>query len=247
MAEDRAEAKRLCGVHDLDDDARLVPVVGRGRPPELAVLIHGQFRGMMLSGAFPCLGGTSAIRRGSYRFGIYPALGSSDAVAATAVDLAQFAADRPASEHPVAVFVSAYDGPAIGTEEEFERALWEQLHGLAAMDKCPPLDRGELVDPDDPGFVYAGREFFIVGLHPASSRWARRFGWPLLVFNALSHSVPLRQTGKYERMHDRIIERDSRLQGCENPSLDAPQLAQFSGRAVDGSWSCLADRGQGHT
>jgi FPC/CPF motif-containing protein YcgG len=145
----------------------------------------------------------------------------------------------------VAVFVSAYVGPAIAGEKEFERVLWQQLHGLAARDQCPGIDDDELVNRDDPGFVFAGREFFIVGLHPASSRWARRFGWPLLVFNALSHSVPLLRAGKYERMHDRIIERDRCLQGCDNPSLDAPQVAQFSGRAVDDSWSCPAGHGHG--
>lgn len=231
----------IYGAHDLDDDDRLVPLAGDGAPPPLAVLVHSQFRAMITSGVFPCLGGASAVRRRDYRFGVYPGLGSAEAVEATATDLMRFVADRPAPEHPVSVFVSAFDGPPIGSEEEFECALWRQLHGLTARDEGPALDRDELVDPEDPGFVYAGREFFIVGLHPASSRWARRFGWPLLVFNALSHSALLRRAGKYERMHNRILERDRRLQGCDNPSLEASQLAQFSGRAVEGSWSCPLD------
>lgn len=217
-----------------------------GEPAALAVLIHSQFRATILSPAFPCLGGAGAVRRGDYRFAVYDRLGSPEAIAACADDLVQFTQETPAGAHPVAVFVAAFDGPIIPTEEGFETALWEQLRGIHECDSGRDLDgrAGGVHRPlsetekDDPGFVFCDREFFVVGLHPASSRWARRFAWPTLVFNALTHSEELQRAGKYGRMQEKTLARDLRLQGTENPSLPFSQVAQFSGRKVDADWEC---------
>lgn len=202
----------------------------------LAVLIHGQFRGMILSDAFPCLGGCGAVRRGDYRFAVYGPLASAGAVRDCAADLARFVGECPPETHPVAAFVATFHGPLISTETEFETALWQQLHGIDPDAAAPRADASE-----DPGFLFNGRDFFVVGLHPAASRWARRFAWPTLVFNALTHSDELRRAGKYERMQERILARDRSLQGADNPSLPYTQRSQFSGRQVDGSWRCPID------
>ena len=47
------------------------------------------------------------------------------------------------------------------------------------------------------GFSFAGRGFFVIGLHPASSRLARRFPWPTLVFNAHFQFDRLKADGRY--------------------------------------------------
>ena len=75
-----------------------------------------------------------------------------------------------------------------------------------------------------------------MGLNPFSSRWARRFGWPVLVFNALTHASVLKQDGRQERLSRAILARDNALQGSDNPSLSAPQQAQFSGCAIGPGW-----------
>ena len=93
-----------------------------------------------------------------------------------------------------------------------------------------------LVEPEDPGFVFGDREFFVVGISPVSSRWARRFGWPVLVFNALTHASLLKQDGRHGRLSRAILARDHALQGTDNPSLSASQQAQFSGRSVGPGW-----------
>src|SRR5262249_55256652 len=166
------------------------------KPNPLAVLIHSQFRGMITSPAFPCLGGSGAIHRGDYRFAVYGALGSPDAIRPCASDLASFLGKCPADRNPVAVFVAAFRQPVIPTELAFETALWEQLRGLHELDAHGDAAHRQSggsdglptdVKNEDPGFFFCDREFFVVGLHPASSRWARRFGWPTLVFNALTH------------------------------------------------------------
>ena len=82
----------------------------------------------------------------------------------------------------------------------------------------------------------------MVGLHPAASRPARRFKRPVLVFNLHDQFERLRAEGRYERMRERIMERDKALAGSTNPMLarhgDASAARQFSGRAVEKDWRC---------
>ncbi|MEU0214027.1 guanitoxin biosynthesis heme-dependent pre-guanitoxin N-hydroxylase GntA [Streptomyces sp. NPDC006265] len=204
-------------------------------PDALAVLVHHQFRAMMLSGVYTCLGGSAAIRQDKYRLGLYGPLSSTAAIDGCADDLRRFTEDFPRATHAVAVFVAVFDGPLCVDEVSFERVLWDQLRGMNRVDGC---GTGEPVtlDGGDDGVVFADRRFFVVGLHPAASRWARRFAWPTLVFNALTHDELLRSKGQQERMRDKIRSRDVRLQGSVNPAVDLPRIAQFAGRMVDSDW-----------
>src|SRR2546429_4093302 len=81
----------------------LVPIRPQvDQPHPLAVLIHSQFRGMILSPGFPCLGAAGAVRRCDYRFAIYDGLGSAEAVRFCVSDLVRFVSDSPADSNPVA-------------------------------------------------------------------------------------------------------------------------------------------------
>ena len=99
-------------------------------------------------------------------------------------------------------------------------------------------------DPNDPHFEFsfAGRACFVVGIHPASSRWTRRFAWPTLVFNAHFQFEELRTAGKYGRMQDVMRTRDRHLQGSINANLadfgDHSDARQYSGRPVEDAWQC---------
>ena len=52
----------------------------------------------------------------------------------------------------------------------------------------------------------------------------------------------LREEGKYERMRERILERDVELAGSINPMLsrhgDASEARQYSGRVIEKGWQC---------
>ena len=96
---------------------------------------------------------------------------------------------------------------------------------------------------DDPGsadfsFSVASRAFFVVGLHPRSSRLARRAQRPTLVFNFHGQFEALRASGRYEKLQAAIRERDVALQGNINPVLarfgEASEALQYSGRASGG-------------
>lgn len=211
-----------------------------------AVLAHESFRAMVMSGPYPCVVGRGVLRRGDYRFGFYPALGTPESARAVAADLWQFVQDFPIRQETFASFVASYDGPTCATEEQFEEFLWRQLQLLHDLDR-EHHDWSPIVgsDPNTKGFSFsfAGRPFFIVGMHPASSRTARRPGRPTMVFNAHEQFNILRESGLMPRITKTIRTRDRKMQGAVNPALvffdgDHPETVMYSGRVPDEGWNC---------
>jgi FPC/CPF motif-containing protein YcgG len=94
------------------------------------------------------------------------------------------------------------------------------------------------------GFSFAGEAFFVVGLHPGSSRLARRFKWPALVFNPHGQFRRLRISGRFQGLRDQVRKRELALQGGLNPNLAEfgaePESRQYSGRRVPPAWRCPA-------
>jgi hypothetical protein len=135
-------------------------------------------------------------------------------------------------------------GAAPEDETEFEALLWQQLQALHDADATRGWAPSVSDRPEDPRFAFsfAGMAFFVVGLHPASSRLARRFGWPVLVFNPRAQFDRLREDGRYGGLRDRIRTREMALQGDLNPNLaefgEASEARQYSGRAVESEWRC---------
>jgi FPC/CPF motif-containing protein YcgG len=88
----------------------------------------------------------------------------------------------------------------------------------------------------------AGHPFFVIGLHPGSSRLGRRAPVPVLVFNSQRQFTRLRADGRYAKMQAATRARDLALQGSLNPNLadwgSAPETRQYSGRAVEADWRC---------
>jgi FPC/CPF motif-containing protein YcgG len=87
-----------------------------------------------------------------------------------------------------------------------------------------------------------GKAFYVVGMHPNSSRIARQSPFPTIVFNLHWQFEKLRQMGSYETVRDRIRERDEELQGSMNPMLSdfgkGSEAKQYSGKKVDDNWKC---------
>ena len=82
----------------------------------------------------------------------------------------------------------------------------------------------------------------MIGLHPNASRPARRFAYPMLVFNLHDQFERLREHGTYEKMRETILARDEKLAGDINPMLakygESSEARQYSGRMVDDEWQC---------
>ena len=227
-------------------DGELVHPLDPGRvPAPLARVVHDSFRAHVLDADFPCVGGKAAINHDTYRFGLYAEMDSPAATAGLAYDLWEYVRERPTFETDYATFVASFAGPVVGDELEWEKLLWSQLQSLHDLDRVyHPWDPTVSNDPADTGFSFsfAGTAFFVVGLHPGSSRRARRFGWPTLVFNAHVQFERLREQNQFERLRETVRARDYKLQGSLNPNLsnfgESSEARQYSGRAVEEGWRC---------
>jgi len=205
-----------------------------------------QFRDFVRDPAFPCVGAKSALSKGNMRIvvardicsgwddlRIYPGL----------LDLAQSYADDPVLFQ---TFVVVFEHDAALSETNFEVAMWARIQSLSDKDVmfAQAADESVSGDPDDPHFSlsFGGQAFFVVGLHPAASRPARRFARPAMVFNLHDQFVRLREAGRYEKLRAAILDRDVAVAGSINPMLarhgEQSEARQYSGRAVGANWEC---------
>lgn len=195
---------------------------------------------------FPCVGAKSVMARGTLKTLVCQSLLSPREDEQIHSELLEWVAvhrEDPATLRSLAL---VFAGPENLDEEEFERALWERLQALAEVDarRRQPYDRSVSSDPDDPRFSlsFGGAAFFVIGLHSNASRPARRMPRPTLIFNLHEQFERLREDGRYERMREKILDRDIAIAGSINPMLarfgEASEARQYSGRVVDEGWRC---------
>ena len=224
-------------------DGKLVRPRG-GTCTGIEEFVHDSFRALVHNPKFSCVAAKSAINLGNYRIGNYAVMGEEASLEGLAHDLYEFVQEQPSFEG-FSTFVATFNAPASGDELDFERRLWATLQRLHRIDRVHHTwDPAVSSDPEskDFSFSFAGRAFFLVGLHPGSSRFTRRFAFPTLVFNAHTQFEKLRADGKFERVQDVIRARDRALQGDLNVNLadygEASEARQYSGRAVEKDWRC---------
>jgi len=229
------------------DGGTLVRLLETAKPSLFERIAHASFREFVLDPAFSCLGAKAAMKAGTYRFGTYGRLDDAASTAGLARDLFAFANERRGFESLFTTYVAVFAGfDRTGDADlAFETALWQQLSRLYALDRGlhawdPRVSR----DPADANFSYsfAGTGFFVVGLHPESTRSARRFAWPTLVFNAHEQFEMLRERGQFARLQDRIRAREIDLDGSINPNLsdfgEHSEARQYAGRPLPQGWKC---------
>ncbi|HYJ47632.1 MAG TPA: guanitoxin biosynthesis heme-dependent pre-guanitoxin N-hydroxylase GntA [Pyrinomonadaceae bacterium] len=225
---------------------RLVHPLEPARSPSALMLqVHDSFRAHVLAPEFSCVGGKAAINKTTYRFGFYAEMCSEAATIGLAYDLWEYVRERPSFGTEYATYIASFAAPFVSDELEWEQLLWSQLQSLHDLDCVHHTwDPRVSHDPADPGFSFSFAEtgFFVVGLHPASSRRARRFAWPTLVFNAHEQFEHLREHNQFERLRETVRARDYQLQGSLNPNLsdfgERSEARQYSGRPVEEGWRC---------
>jgi FPC/CPF motif-containing protein YcgG len=138
-----------------------------------------------------------------------------------------------------------FDGPNGITEDLFEKLLWQRLQSLLDLDaKLFSYDNRVSNDPGSSEFSLSIKQeaFFIIGMHPASSRPSRRFEYPALVFNPHAQFTAMKETGKYDRLKDVVRKRDLIYSGSINPMLNdhgrSSEVQQYSGRKYDTPLVC---------
>ena len=209
-----------------------------------------QFRAFVTASEFPCVGAKSALFRRQMRVLVARELSSSWDDLRIYTSLLDFAGQYRAAPLLFQSFAVVFDGSAPATEGEFEHHLWQRLQSLSDKDVWYGNQPDPRIssDPDSPHFSlsFGGEGFFVVGLHPAASRPARRFEHPALVFNLHDQFEQLRAEGRYDKLREAILDRDLRLAGSANPMLarhgQSSEARQYSGRAVDQDWACPFQR-----
>lgn len=119
----------------------------------------------------------------------------------------------------------------------FEKVFWDFLSCLSHKDhEQYPHDPRVASDPKADNFSYSlmSEAFFILALHPKSSRWVRRFPYPTIVFNPHVQFENLRLKGVFKKVRDTIRMRDFKLQGSINPMLtdfgERSEIFQYLGK-----------------
>lgn len=211
----------------------------------LAEMAHNDFVAHVSNQDFPCIGAKAAVNGNCYRFGFYDRMNEARSTETLAHDLWNYARELPTFHTDYATFIATFAAPQTTGENGFEKLLWAQLQSLHELDRRHyAWDASVSSDPEDADFSFSFAEtaFFVVGLHPASSRLSRRFKWVTLVFNSHAQFERLRQSNQYERIQQTIRARDLKLQGSLNPNLsnfgERSEARQYSGRAVDENWKC---------
>ena len=210
-----------------------------------------EFHAFVRDGGFPCVGAKSALARGNLRVVVARNLGSAWddlRILPSVMELVDYYRMDPAPFQSLAVI---FQQGAPNDEEGFEKLLWQRLQSLSDKDDWLGREPDPRVssDPTNPHFAmsFGGEAFFVIGLHPRASRPARRFDYPTLVFNLHDQFERLRAEGMYQKLSEKILDRDVALAGFANPMLaeygTISAARQYSGREVADDWRCpFADR-----
>jgi len=195
---------------------------------------------MVTHAEFPCLGAKSVFRRGNLAHVVLDDMASPDVPDQLLERLRAFASAIE-GEGGFHSFIATFRGPLPASEADFEASLFgllQRLHDADDESWAPGVGS----DPNDPHFAFSagGSAYFIVGLHPAASRVARRAPLPTLVFNPHAQFEELRAEGRFDGMRTTIRRRDEDLQGFINPMVadhgDSTEALQYSGRHHASGW-----------
>lgn len=204
------------------------------------------FRQLLQDPAFPCVGAKSALSRDDLKIIVARDITSGWDDLRIYPALLAFVSRYKLEPGLFRSFAVLFEGPRTLSEAEFEHHLWARIQSLSDKDAWLglPYDRRVEAHPADKHFSlsFGGEAFFVVGLHPNASRKARRFDGPALIFNLHDQFEQLRAAGRYDKLRDRIKQRDLHYSGSTNPMLtthgEASEARQYSGRAVDETWVC---------
>lgn len=205
--------------------------------------LYQQFEKFVLKDFHPCVMARSVFSSQQLAFKTYKKMGDISTTLSMLTDLDQYITTASSKEKKFYSFIAAFPNLSIANEDVFEQTFWQQLQLLHNLDNCE-WDTTVSSDPSDAKFSFSlrGRAFYIIGMHPKSSRMARQAPCPAIIFNLHSQFEQLRSMGAYHRVRNKIRKRDRSLQGTINPMLadfgDSSEAMQYSGKANEKDWKC---------
>ncbi|MGA9327060.1 MAG: guanitoxin biosynthesis heme-dependent pre-guanitoxin N-hydroxylase GntA [Salegentibacter sp.] len=205
--------------------------------------LRKEFEKFVIKNNHPCVMAQTVFSMDHVDFHVYEDFGSAKTARKILDDLKNYLKNYDFESNDFFTFIAAFRGKKDYSEEQFEQLLWKQLQLLHEADD-QEWDKAVSDDPENNNFSFslAGKAFYMVGMHPHSSRKARQSPVPALAFNLHWQFEKLREMGTYQTVRDKIRERDTELQGDINPMLqdfgENSEARQYSGRKVDGDWKC---------
>lgn len=206
-------------------------------------MMRSLFEDFVVGKDHPCVMAQSVFIQNKDEFHVYKNFGSLDTAKHILEDLKGYLDNYDFESNDFYSFIAAFEGEDQMDEKQFEEKLWQQLQHIHLVDEAK-WDAEVSKDPEDNNFSFSilGKAFYLVGMHPGSSRMARQAPFPVMVFNLHWQFERLRQMGAYTNVRDKIRERDTELQGSINPMLQdfgsKSEASQYSGRAVGEDWKC---------
>lgn len=194
---------------------------------------------------YPCIAALQSYHRKDYWLKSYENFGGCYQRPDLREDLLSYLSEYETSQSPFFTFWAVFNDVDNLDEDQFELSMWRELSSLTSTathgsDTNPRFSS----DPLSKNFCFTigGHAFFVVGLHPASSRLSRRFPWPALVFNTFEQFETLKAKEQYYPMIETNRLRDEKFQGSTNPMValyaDLWESIQFSGKKNESSWLC---------
>ena len=217
--------------------------VGKKRRISIKQEIQKKFREFILGKDHPCIMAKTVFSMDQVELHAYEDFGSLRTAEKLISDLKKYVEDYDFESNDFRTFLAVFPNSPNYSEIEFEKQLWKQLENLHKIDD-QPWDPEVSSDPGNENFSFSigGKAFYIVGMHPGSSRKARQSPYVTIAFNLHWQFEKLREMGTYSNVRDKIRERDEELQGHINPMLedfgDNSEARQYSGRAVNEKWKC---------
>ncbi len=208
-----------------------------------------EFTKFIIEGNHPCLMAQTVFKKNQLRVRTYSDFGSMKTARQLLSDLQDYLDNYDPASKDFFTFIATFTTCERYSEKRFEELLWKQLQNIHKLD-TEKWDETVSDNPEDKEFSFSilGKAFYIVGLHPDSSRKARQAPMPAIAFNLHEQFEKLREMGVYQKVRDSIRERDEKLQGNINPMLEdfgtgTSEAKQYSGRATGKEWKCPFHKG----
>ena len=220
------------------------PKIGSGDSYSRSELYYKQFENFILKNDHPCVMAQAAFKANAVSFEVFQEPMHAEAVTLPLLQaIRQYTSEYNFEDNDFQTLIAIFPNHRLSNERDFETALWRQLQLLHNADS-KKWDDSVSRNPDDNNFSFSlnAVSFYIIGMHPESSRNARKAPFTTIVFNLHAQFEKLRDMNAYETVRDRIRGRDASKNGSINPMLEdfgkKSEAAQYSGRNVDSTWKC---------
>jgi FPC/CPF motif-containing protein YcgG len=201
------------------------------------------FNKFILEKDHPCVMAKTVFSSKKYILRSYKNFGSDMAARKIFYDISLYLRNLKDISDGFYSFIAVFDDESNLNELQYEVLLWQQLQKIHNLDHTS-WDSKVSSDPQADNFSFSilGQSFYIVGMHPNSSRDARKSPKPTLIFNLHSQFERLKDNNVYERVKKIIRERDKMKNGSVNPMMldfgEKSEAPQYSGRKVEDNWVC---------